>query len=726
MTLAGDRFVRRRFARRVTRLRYQLAASGWAVGFSVSACQRGVGAIDVCCAVRSVPRLNICADLDDLSNSIQLMMSQFQAFDYGSVGLRTASTEIRLLDLYPSQGLVDSRLIGRLYSTSVENPSPYTALSYVWGLGDKTQSICVPSVDQDSGASIAITKSLETALRHFRKPDAVITLWIDQICINQADNKEKGQQVAMMGSIYSSATQVLVWLGPAQDGSEELMEAWQVIGQKARDFGLESYMNPQSYYLISALGRSKDPSDETALRFQSLLASTVEAFAPLLKEMALKKWFERPYFLRVWIIQEFCLCPDTIFVCGSKTIPVDFVKLGVLLLQTAIGNMPQGDYEQLQPPEMPLERLSEVSSEPTARLFACRSRHQKHKDDELYMLLRRLFVELETNATVHCDRIFALLGLAADAEKLGIEPDYEESTERILTQTARTLIEKSGRVDLLCYSQFPKLDELSHLPSWVPDWRSNLSRSFYTINERIDKHLFAAAGQDSVFEVVQHPNDNPDILGLRGYTVDVIEEVAEGGGWTDMSWDYERYLGYMAQIDELWQRSMEKTHSEGTQLRREEARWRVPIGDIYWTWEGDQQRAKAEVARFHEQFLQELKLFDDMTRLAATGEDISERYLQWEEKHRGADTKHNYRESMRKMQGKRPFLTNMGYLGMGPLDTKSGDVIAVFCGGRIPFILHSVKETGELGVFSYIGEAYCDSVMDGEVTSKEKQTFWII
>jgi hypothetical protein len=81
---------------------------------------------------------------------------------------------------------------------------------------------------------------------------------------------------------------------------------------------------------------------------------------------------------------------------------------------------------------------------------------------------------------------------------------------------------------------------------------------------------------------------------------------------------------------------------------------------------------------------------------------------------------------MRKMQGKRPFLTKMGYLGMGPLDTKSGDVVAVFCGGRIPFILHSVKETGELGVFSYIGEAYCDSVMDGEVTSKEKQTFWII
>ncbi|QGI63959.1 hypothetical protein CEK26_007910 [Fusarium fujikuroi] len=651
-------------------------------------------------------------------------MSQFQAFDYDSVELRTASTEIRLLDLYPSQGLVDSRLTGRLYTTSIESPSPYIALSYVWGLGNKTQSIHIANLNDDEKHSIPITESLETALRHFRKPDEVITLWIDQICINQADNKEKGQQVAMMGRVYSSAAQVLVWLGPAQDGSDELMEAWQHIGQRAREFGLENYMNPQSYYLISALGRNKDPSDETAVSFQSLLASTVEAFTPLLKQMTLKRWFERPYFSRVWIIQEFCLCPDTIFVCGSRTIPVDFVKFAVLLLQTAIGNMPQGDYEHLQPREMPLERLSEVSSEPTARLFGCRSRHQKHKDDELYTLLRRLFVELETNATVHCDRIFALLGLAADAEKLGIQPNYEESTERILTQTARTLIEKSGRVDLLCYSQFPKLDEL-HLPSWVPDWRSNLSRSFYTINERMDKHLFAASGHDSVVEVVQDPSDNSDILGLRGYTVDVIEEVAEGDGWTDMSWDYERYLGYMAQIDELWQKSMCKSDSELTQLQKEEALWRVPIGDIYWTWEGDQQRAKPDVAKFHEQFLQELKLFGDMTRLAATGEDVSEKLVQWEEEHRGADTKHNYRESMRKMQGKRPFLTKVGYLGMGPMESRSGDVVVVFCGGRIPFVLRPLEGSSGRDEFLYVGEAYCDGIMDGEVTGKKKQIFWL-
>jgi hypothetical protein len=251
----------------------------------------------------------------------KLAMNQFQAFDYDFVGLRTASTEIRLLDLYPSQGLVDTCLIGRLYSTSIKNPSPYTALSYVWGVGNKTQSIRVSSLNHGGEASISITESLETALQHFRQPDKIITLWIDQICINQAGNREKGQQVALMGSIYSAAKEVLVWLGPSQDGSDELMEAWQFIGQKARDFGLESYMNPQSYYLISALGRSKDAADETAVCFQDLLARTVDVFAPLLK-MALKKWFERPYFSQVWIIQEFYLCPDIIFVAVPSQYPL--------------------------------------------------------------------------------------------------------------------------------------------------------------------------------------------------------------------------------------------------------------------------------------------------------------------------------------------------------------------------------------------------------------------
>ena len=38
-------------------------------------------------------------------------------------------------------------------------------------------------------------------------------LWIDSICINQADEAEKSGQVQMMGDIYRRARRVIIWLG---------------------------------------------------------------------------------------------------------------------------------------------------------------------------------------------------------------------------------------------------------------------------------------------------------------------------------------------------------------------------------------------------------------------------------------------------------------------------------------------------------------------------------
>ena len=47
--------------------------------------------------------------------------------------------------------------------------------------------------------------------------------WIDALCINKASIEEKSHQVAMMRKIYSSASFVLVWLGPEADDSATAM-----------------------------------------------------------------------------------------------------------------------------------------------------------------------------------------------------------------------------------------------------------------------------------------------------------------------------------------------------------------------------------------------------------------------------------------------------------------------------------------------------------------------
>jgi hypothetical protein len=46
-------------------------------------------------------------------------------------------------------------------------------------------------------------------------------IWIDALCINQSDNVEKAIQVPLMGSIYTNARQVIVWLGLEEESDLE-------------------------------------------------------------------------------------------------------------------------------------------------------------------------------------------------------------------------------------------------------------------------------------------------------------------------------------------------------------------------------------------------------------------------------------------------------------------------------------------------------------------------
>jgi hypothetical protein len=59
-----------------------------------------------------------------------------------------------------------------------------------------------------------MTKNLFNALTTLVNALQVEYLWVDALCINQADvHTERPQQVSLMGRIFESADEVLVWLG---------------------------------------------------------------------------------------------------------------------------------------------------------------------------------------------------------------------------------------------------------------------------------------------------------------------------------------------------------------------------------------------------------------------------------------------------------------------------------------------------------------------------------
>ncbi|RFN43849.1 heterokaryon incompatibility protein 6, or allele [Fusarium flagelliforme] len=167
-----------------------------------------------------------------------------------------------------------------LSTHSVANIVPYFAVSYTWGDGLLTEDISI------NEHPTKVTKNCLYALKQINKrhpshecSEEPTYLWIDSICINQADNDEKGHQVAMMGSIYAKATKVLACIGPAADNSTILRNVLDDIQIHHTQFyayrehlrsggwGLPDNDRKIAQFLRSYLRGSKTPKDKFEFNF---------------------------------------------------------------------------------------------------------------------------------------------------------------------------------------------------------------------------------------------------------------------------------------------------------------------------------------------------------------------------------------------------------------------------------------------------------------------------
>jgi hypothetical protein len=108
-----------------------------------------------------------------------------------------------------------------------DHAPPFVALSYAWGdLVKSFPFIC-------SGHKFSIHANLRDALLNLaeRCVASKTPIWIDAICINQADEVEKFAQVRGMNDVYGRAKEVWAWLGPSNDLTEDAIN---VISSLAR------------------------------------------------------------------------------------------------------------------------------------------------------------------------------------------------------------------------------------------------------------------------------------------------------------------------------------------------------------------------------------------------------------------------------------------------------------------------------------------------------------
>ncbi|KAL7917945.1 heterokaryon incompatibility domain-containing protein [Trichoderma austrokoningii] len=280
---------------------------------------------------------------------------------------KTAPLQCQLFD-YPMQELEDG-------------PHMYEALSYVWGSSEKPHTICV------GGNTMAITANLHEVLVRLRNRVVERILWIDAICIDQSNTVERGDQIRLMAEIYCKANRVIVWLGESADGSDQVLKS------------------------IRMAADEEVPKSSGNIDGQAILTI-----------------LRRPWFRRIWVLQEIAAAQNIVVMCGPTRIDGYAFCLGLPSL--------------LSYADIP-DHIRSVTYLMRGSIF--RPKYRINISGDVSLDIRPLGELIDMyhahEATERHDKIFALLGMSSDnPATAGLVPNYKISWDELMAQVVKFIL----------------------------------------------------------------------------------------------------------------------------------------------------------------------------------------------------------------------------------------------------------------------------------------------
>ncbi|KLU90827.1 hypothetical protein MAPG_09353 [Magnaporthiopsis poae ATCC 64411] len=259
------------------------------------------------------------------------------------------------------------------------------------------------------------------ALRHLRRSEIDLILWVDAVCIDQTSERERNQQVGQMDRVYSTAENVLVWLGPGNQGIDALMEMTRALDHRVS--------RPAEAPLDDWRAAWADLFRERGGTASALHDARIQALTDLLR---------RPWFSRIWVVQEVALAQQANLVCGWSRAPARAFALMPALLGVDVGPH--------------ISALLDVMPGPL--------RHSSWwaRRRDLFTMLQKFGRRASTDPR---DRIYALFGIASDMSiTKAIKPRYGEDVSEAVVDVIRFLL--FGDVSSASKLEFPKwtVDEL--------------------------------------------------------------------------------------------------------------------------------------------------------------------------------------------------------------------------------------------------------------------------
>lgn len=243
---------------------------------------------------------------------------------YKPISIEPGKEQIRLLQVLPPKDDDDDEDLVCILADAPADTDRivYIALSYCWGDMSQQRKInlihhsfnggedsiveksedgtTLFAVNTAAKKTFNVTETLYKALKSLRKSGPQLKerfplldhqpLWVDALCINQSDIKERNSQVGIMRSIYSKAMFVFIWMGEDEDVMRGLNMIVGIIRVLREQYG-------DAFDILK-------PNDE---QLKTLLVTVGydfghEKLGPEGCLQVLQRFFNNQYFQRIWVL----------------------------------------------------------------------------------------------------------------------------------------------------------------------------------------------------------------------------------------------------------------------------------------------------------------------------------------------------------------------------------------------------------------------------------------
>lgn len=587
---------------------------------------------------------------------------------------------------------MDPMITGTIQHVSLGNDPRYIALSYVWGDPQITKPIVL------DGQTVDITTNLWAALSDFVPEGESDFVWIDAICIDQLDDPEKSSQLEIMHEIYQQATFVVAWIGP-----------------KNANFLPLQFLAKIGHHAVETRGFNESTGD---CSFAHEMLKFFSCSGPQFSWELLncKPFFDSAYWTRMWILQEMCFAKAVWVLYGNEIIHATVLRAAIISLVVS---------DDLGV-ELPSLNASTII---TFLTLASIKLSEKFPLSELLIIY--LGGEYGLQATDPRDKVIALLNMAKDATRLGLKADYSQNCEAVYTNTVRALIE-SGDLDILFMCEMdeklskPLSPDLA-LPTWVPNFAALPTTTHFGY-----KTYYSACGS-SKHSANFLSQDGRESLLLDSFQIDTLLDrslsldevyIKHGGDRVREEIRRTQRMPHKTLHSLLWLGEFEnllKGHGMSErELSSSGALWKVPIVDYQLQENGPAGYGSDPNTvvwkRAYQETYDSYRTLRGWSQAPANCDDR----MKWFE-----EQSLIYVRSMSKLSYLyRGFLTSTHhYLNLSPNAIKAGDIVVIFLGAKVPYILRK----GRYNNYQIVGPCYVHGVMEGELmdTNPHIETFSI-